>query len=57
MIALTHRQVLVHIHHYSEEDHRFYMSYLKSFLSTDPADVQGCHNIVKNILDYDLDTR
>ena len=45
--ALTHRQVLVHVHHYAEEDHRFYMSYLKSFSPTDPADVQGCHDIIK----------
>lgn len=56
-IALTHRQVLVHIHHYSEEEHRFYMSYLKSFSPKDPADVQGCHDIIKNILDYGLSLR
>ena len=56
-IALTHRQVIVHIHHYSEEERRIYMSYLKSFSPIDPADVQGCHDIVKNILDYGLGTR
>ena len=55
--AVTHRQILFYIHWYSKEDRRFYMSYLKSYSPMDPADVQGCHNIVKNILDYGLATR
>ncbi|KAL9628948.1 MAG: hypothetical protein Q9204_005559 [Flavoplaca sp. TL-2023a] len=55
--AVTHREVIFHVHYYSEEDAYCYMSYLKRFSTTDPRDVQGCHDLVKNILEYGLTTR
>ncbi|KAL9130259.1 MAG: hypothetical protein Q9217_001509 [Psora testacea] len=55
--AATHREILFHVHYYSEADQLFYMSYFQRFSTTDPADVQGCHDLVKNILDYGLTTR
>ena len=45
------------MHHYSEEDRRFYMSYIAAFSCFVPADVQGCHDIVQNILEYGFTTR
>ena len=55
--AVTHREVIFHVHYYSEEDAYCYMSYLGRFSTTDPGDVQGCHDLVKNILEYGLTTR
>ena len=55
--AVTHREVIFHVHYYSEEDAYFHMSYLRRFSTTDPGDVQGCHDLVKNILEYGITTR
>lgn len=33
------------------------MFYLRRFSITDPGDVQGCHDLVENIMEYDLTTR
>lgn len=53
----THREVIFYVHHYSEEDRYFYMSYLQRFSTTDSADIQRCHSLVKNILEYGIVTR
>ena len=55
--AVTHREVIFHVHYYSDEDAYCYMSYLGRFSTTDPGDVQECHDLVKNILEYGLTTR
>lgn len=55
--AMTHREVIFYVHYYSEKDRYFYMTYLQRCWTTDPADIQKCHDIVKNILDFGLVTR
>lgn len=55
--AVTNTEVVFYIHYYSEEHHRFYMSHLANFLSVRSADIQGCHDLVKNIIEYGLTTR
>ena len=55
--AITHREVIFHVHYYSKEDACCYMSYLGRFSTTAPRDVQGCHDLVKNILEYGLTAR
>lgn len=55
--GITHRDVIFFVHYYSEEKGCFYMSYLQRFSTTDPADIQRCHSVVKNILEYGIDSR
>lgn len=55
--AVTHREVIFYVHYYSEEDACCYMSYLRRFSTTDYGDIQGCHDLIKNILEYGLTTR
>ena len=55
--VVNHRQIIFYVHYHSEEDGYIYMSYLRRFWTTDPEDVQRCHDLVKNILDYGLTTR
>ena len=55
--AMTHREVIFYVHYYSEKDRYYYMTYLQRCWTTDPADIQKCHDIVKNILDFGLVTR
>ena len=56
-VTLSHRQAIFYIHWYSADDCRFYMSYLKSYSSMEPADIRACNNTVKNIIDYGLEAR
>ena len=51
------RQVVLYIHYYSPEQKDYYMSYVNSYMTTDPKHIQECHNVVKNILDYGLGMR
>ena len=44
--------ILCTIHYSSAAEKLFYVSYLQSILITDPAGVQGYHDLVTNILDY-----
>ena len=55
--GITHRDIIFYVHYYSEEDRYFYMSYLQRFSTTDSADIQRCHNVVKNILEYGIGVR
>lgn len=56
-ITLSHKHAVFYIHWYSAADRRFYMSYLKSYSSMEPADIRACNNTVKNIIDYGLRAR
>ncbi|KAG9233357.1 hypothetical protein BJ875DRAFT_442313 [Amylocarpus encephaloides] len=56
-IAMSHREAIFYLHWYSEADHRFYMSYLKSYSSMETRDIRACNNTVKNIIDHGLGAR
>ena len=56
-IAATGRLVVLSIHWFSPEDKTYYMSYVKSFTTTDKEHVQACHSTVKNIVDWAVDDR
>ncbi|KAL8935409.1 MAG: hypothetical protein Q9216_005442 [Gyalolechia sp. 2 TL-2023] len=55
--AVTHREVIFHVHYFSPKDDCFFMSYLRRFSTVDVVDIQTCHDTVKNILDYGLTIR
>lgn len=55
--SATARQVVFYIHYYSPEQGAYFMSYVKSFMTTDPQHIQECRNLVNNILDYGLGMR
>lgn len=55
--GITHRDVIFYVHYYSEKDRYFCMSYLQRFSTTDSVDIQRCHSVVKNILEYGIVTR
>ena len=54
---ISHRLVIFYIHWYSEEQKRFYMSYVKSYSTVEAADIRACNSTVKNIVDHALGTR
>ena len=56
-IAATGRLVVLSIHWFSPEEKIYYMSYVKSFNTTDTEHVQACHNTVKNIVDWAVGDR
>ena len=56
-IAATGRLVVLSIHWRSLEDRAYYMSYVKSFVTTDKEHVQACHSTVKNVLDWAVGER
>ena len=51
------KEVIVYVHYCFEENAYSYTSYLRRFSTTDHEDVQGGHDLVKNILEYKLTTR
>ncbi|KAM5475864.1 hypothetical protein MauCBS54593_000546 [Microsporum audouinii] len=53
--CVTHREVVLHVHHYSVVEDRYYMSSIGTFQTM--RDVQACNNIVKNIFEHGLGTR
>ena len=53
--CVSHRLVVVHVHHYSVEDDLYHMSSIGSFSTT--REVQKCNSVIRNILDYGLGTR
>ena len=55
--VISHRLVVFYIHWYSEDQKRFYMSYVKSYSTVEAADIRACNSTVKNIVDYALGTR
>ena len=55
--SATARQVVFYTHYYSPEQGAYFMSYLKSFMTTDPEHIQQCRNLTNNILDYGLGMR
>jgi hypothetical protein len=56
-VAATQRETLFYVHYYVEEEQRFYMSFIQKIWNTDPADIQRCHDLVKNIIEYGLTVR
>jgi hypothetical protein len=56
-VAATHRVTVFYVHYYVKEEQCFYMSFIQNIWNSEPADIQRCHNIIKNILDYSLDIR
>lgn len=56
-VTLSHREAIFYIHWYSVDDRCFYMSFLKSYSSMVPENIQACNNTVKNIIDYGLGAR
>lgn len=55
--VLTQREVIFHVHFYSEQDQRFYMSFIANFLTTRFEDIQRCHSTVQHIISFGLDAR
>lgn len=55
--AVSHRQAIFYIHWYSEDDSRFYMSYLKSYSTMERQDIRACNGIVTNIINDALGRR
>lgn len=55
--AVTPRDAVFHVVWYCEEEHRHYMSYIRSFSFMEPLKIQACHNTIKDILDYGLEVR
>ena len=55
--VISHRLVIFYIHWYSEDQKRFYMSYMKSYSTVEAADIRASNSTVKNIVDYALGTR
>ncbi len=56
-LTMSHRHAIFNIHWYSPDDRCFYMSYLKSYSSMEPADIRACNNTLKNILHHALGAR
>ena len=56
-VSATARQVVFYIHYYSEERGAYLMSYINSYMTTDPQHIQQCHDLVKNIVDLGLGMR
>ena len=56
-VTVTQRVSVFYVHYYVEEEQRFYMSYISKIWNTDPIDIQRCHDIVKNILEYGVTIR
>jgi hypothetical protein len=52
-VAVDQREAVAHVHYYNPEDKTFYMSYIDSFYFA--KDIQGCHNHVKNVVDWLLE--
>ena len=55
--AATARDVVFYIHYYSEQQKAYFMSYINSYMTTDPRHIQECRNLVNNILDFGLGMR
>lgn len=51
-IALCQREAIAHVHYYNPDKAAFYMSYIDSFYFA--KDVQGCHDYVKNVVEWML---
>lgn len=56
-ITMSHREAIIYIHWYSDDDRRYYMSFLRSYSTVFPPDIRGCNNTVKNIIDHGLGDR
>ena len=56
-LAGTGRVVVLSVHWYSPEDRMYYMSGIKTFVTTNPQDIQACHGTVKNIVDWAVGPR
>lgn len=56
-ISATGRLVVLSIHWHSLEDRAYYMSYVKSFMTTDKEHIQACHSTVKNIVEWAVGKR
>ncbi|KAL7899360.1 hypothetical protein HDV63DRAFT_373033 [Trichoderma sp. SZMC 28014] len=54
-VAVCQREAVAHVHYYNTEDETFYMSYLDSFYFAKDQDLQGCHDYVKNVVDWLLE--
>ena len=52
-VAVSQRQADAYVHYYNPEDDLFYMSGIDSFPFL--KDIQGCHNFVKNSVDWLLE--
>ncbi len=55
--TVSQREAVFHVHWFSPKDDKVYMSYLDSFAFMKDLDIQGCRDLVKNILDYGLEVR
>ena len=55
--TVSQREAVFHVHWFSPKDNKVYMSYIDSFAFMKDLDIQGCRNLVKNILDYSLEVR
>ncbi|KUI65956.1 hypothetical protein VM1G_02386 [Cytospora mali] len=53
--AICQREVVAHVHYYNPEDETFYMSYIDHFYFA--KGVQGCHDHVKNVVDWLLEVQ
>lgn len=55
--SMTQRTAVFHVAWYSEEERRIIMSYIDDYSFMKDPDIQGCRNIINNILDYGEDIR
>ncbi|PGH33401.1 hypothetical protein GX50_03789 [[Emmonsia] crescens] len=55
--CVTYREVVLHVHHYSVAEDRYYLSSLGTFQTTNIHQVQAYNNIVQNIFEHGLETR
>lgn len=55
--TVSQREAVFHVHWFSPKDDKVYMSYIDSFAFMKDLDIQGCRDLVKNILDYGLEVR
>ncbi|KAI9707066.1 MAG: hypothetical protein M1836_000026 [Candelina mexicana] len=55
--SVTQRTAVFHVTWWSEEERRIIMSYINDYSLMKDSDIQGCRNIVNNILDYGEDIR
>jgi len=56
-VTATQKVTQIFVHYYVEKEQRFYMSFVDKIWNTYPVDIQRCHNIVKNILEYGITVR
>ena len=53
----TRRMMVLSAQWHSLEDQKYYMSYVKGFLSSEPEQVQAYHSTIKNVIEWGLGKR